>query len=171
MGRDCLAGDRRGSEDSEGLSQGDIIRYCYQNWPGSERVLLVFENAESAGVGLSDIKLPPESLSRFRVLILSQRHYGEAGWLETIVLDVLEPDDAAKLLLHLVGRGTHDAARELCAELGYLPLAVELTGRYIRDSERDLAAVRRQLHLDAAALQKRSDMTATHASLRAAVGC
>lgn len=55
--------------------------------------------------------------------------------IEVISLDVLSPDDGLDLLKKLVGESKVsqelEIAKELCEWLGYLPLGIELVGRYI----------------------------------------
>ena len=69
-----------------------------------------------------------------RYLITSRR---ASGWHATAVpvrLDVLDPAEAQALLSTIVspGRpGEADGAAELCAELGFLPLAIEQVGAYL----------------------------------------
>ncbi|MFJ4246378.1 tetratricopeptide repeat protein [Streptomyces iakyrus] len=72
-----------------------------------------------------------------RILITSRR---ASGWHDTAVpihLDTLAPDEAHTLLTRiLTGDATRaaadlDGAAELCAEVGYLPLAIEQVGAYI----------------------------------------
>ena len=72
-----------------------------------------------------------------RFLVTSRR---ATGWQATAVpvrLDVLDPAEAQALLTAIL---THDQTRdldgaaELCAELGYLPLAIEQAGAYIAET-------------------------------------
>ncbi|MFJ6675071.1 tetratricopeptide repeat protein [Actinosynnema sp. NPDC091369] len=92
--------------------------------------LLVLDNltapADAAGL-----------LSRVRtgtVLITSRLGRGWRG-VETVVLDALHPAEAVELLTGLVRAEWPDAdlagAEELCAELGWLPLAVEQAAAYL----------------------------------------
>ena len=69
-----------------------------------------------------------------RYLITSRR---AAGWHATAVpvrLDVLDPAEAEALLSAILTQDRPrevDGAAELCAELGYLPLAIEQAGAYL----------------------------------------
>ena len=76
--------------------------------------------------------LPP-ARSRFKVLMTS-RQRPDRG-IRGIDLDVLCPDAAMELLKVLAGveriEGEIEAAQNLCKWLGYLPLALELVGRYL----------------------------------------
>jgi hypothetical protein len=69
-----------------------------------------------------------------RYLITSRR---ATGWHDTAVpirLDVLDPAEAIDLLTAILTQDRPrevDGAAELCAELGYLPLAIEQAGAYL----------------------------------------
>ena len=69
-----------------------------------------------------------------RYLITSRRASGWHGTAVPVRLDVLDPAEAQALLVAIVapGRpGEADGAAELCAELGFLPLAIEQAGAYL----------------------------------------
>ena len=69
-----------------------------------------------------------------RYLITSRRATGWHNLAETVSLDVLDPAEALDLLTRVLataGPRDLDGAMELCAELGFLPLAVEQAGAYI----------------------------------------
>lgn len=92
-----------------------------------------------------------------RFLITSRR---ATGWdrlgLSALSLDALEPGDALELLGEVIGSNPQDldGGTELCAELGFLPLAIEQAGAYIRQNLRDAhdgGGVRAYLELLAAA--------------------
>ncbi|MEH2295530.1 tetratricopeptide repeat protein [Nostoc sp.] len=115
----------------------DRLRYCWQNWEKGE-VLLVFDD-------LTDYKkqvqpyLPPES-PRFKVLLTTRQEFDRT--LPQLPLGVLKPLAAMKLLKSLVDRERLKSepwvARKICKFLGYLPLALELVGRYL-DTMPDLS--------------------------------
>ena len=73
-----------------------------------------------------------------RYLITSRR---ATGWHATAVpvrLDVLDPAEAAALLTAILTQNRPrdlDGAAELCAELGFLPLAVEQAGAYLAQAD------------------------------------
>ena len=76
-------------------------------------------------------------LSRVRtgtVLVTSRQRSGWRG-VETVPLDVLADDEAVELLSRFVRadwpEADLDGAEALCAELGWLPLAVEQAGAYL----------------------------------------
>jgi len=69
-----------------------------------------------------------------RYLITSRRASGWHGTAVPVRLDVLEAAEAQALLAAILGPvrpGEADGAAELCAELGFLPLAIEQAGAYL----------------------------------------
>lgn len=83
--------------------------------------------------------LPPD-LPRFKVLLTTRFSFDST--LKQLPLNVLKPLAAMKLLKSLVGRERLNQeawiARKICKFLGYLPLALELIGRYL-DKQPDLS--------------------------------
>ncbi len=115
----------------------DRLRYCWQNWQQGE-VLLVFDNVTDYRTQVQPY-LPPES-PRFKVLLTTREKFDRT--LPQLSLGVLKPLAAMKLLKALVDRERLKSeawvAREICKSLGYLPLALELMGRYL-DTMPDLS--------------------------------
>ncbi len=115
----------------------DRLRYCWQNWQQGE-VLLVFDNVTEYKKQVQPY-LPPES-PRFKVLLTTREKFDRT--LPQLPLDVLKPLAAMKLLKLLVDRERLKSepwvARKICKFLGYLPLALELVGRYL-DTMPDLS--------------------------------
>ena len=69
-----------------------------------------------------------------RYLITSRRASGWHGTAAPVRLDVLDPAAAQALLAAILAsdrRGEADGAAELCAELGFLPLAIEQAAAYL----------------------------------------
>ena len=69
-----------------------------------------------------------------RYLITSRRASGWHSLAQPIHLDVLSPTEAVNLLTEIVAPSTPQelmGASELCAELGFLPLAIEQAGAFI----------------------------------------
>ncbi|MGK7923317.1 MAG: tetratricopeptide repeat protein [Trichodesmium sp.] len=105
------------------------LRYCWQNWSGGEALLIYNDVTDYE----SQVKpfLPPDS--RFRVLLTTRQSFGSA--FRELPLDVLKPLAAMELLKSILGRDRvlqePWKARELLKWLGYLPLAIELVGRYL----------------------------------------
>ncbi|MDZ7964720.1 MAG: tetratricopeptide repeat protein [Nostoc sp. DedSLP03] len=118
----------------------DRLRYCWQNWEKGE-VLLVFDDVTDYKKQVQPY-LPPES-PRFKVLLTTRLGFDRT--LPQLPLGVLKPLAAMKLLKSLVDRERLKSepwvAREICNFLGYLPLALELVGRYL-DTMPDLSLER-----------------------------
>ncbi|MEH1791878.1 tetratricopeptide repeat protein [Nostoc sp.] len=115
----------------------DRLRYCWQNWQQGE-VMLVFDDVTDYKTQVQPY-LPPES-PRFKVLLTTRQEFDRT--LPQLPLGVLKPLAAMKLLKSLVDRERLKSepwvAREICKSLGYLPLALELVGRYL-DTMPDLS--------------------------------
>ncbi|NJK70500.1 MAG: tetratricopeptide repeat protein [Microcoleus sp. SU_5_3] len=109
----------------------DKLNYCWKNWLAGE-VLLIFDDVKSSNYR-QQIKpyLPPAS--NFKVLLTSRETFDRT--VRQLPLGVLKPLAAMKLLETLVGRERLKqepwVARKLCQWLGYLPLGLELVGRYL----------------------------------------
>ncbi len=108
----------------------DRLRYCWQNWQQGE-VLLVFDDVTEYKTQVQRY-LPPES-PRFKVLLTTRLGFDRT--LPQLSLGVLQPLAAMKLLKSLLDRERLKSepwvARRICKFLGYLPLALELVGRYL----------------------------------------
>ncbi|WP_445634738.1 hypothetical protein NSTC745_06582 [Nostoc sp. DSM 114161] len=115
----------------------DRLRYCWQNWEKGE-VLLVFDDVTDYKKQVKPY-LPPES-PQFKVLLTTRLEFDRT--LLQLPLGVLKPLAAIKLLKSLVDRERLKSepwvARKICKFLGYLPLALELVGRYL-DTMPDLS--------------------------------
>ncbi|MEH2286445.1 tetratricopeptide repeat protein [Nostoc sp.] len=115
----------------------DRLRYCWQNWQQGE-VLLVFDDVTDYKTQVQPY-IPPES-PRFKVLLTTRQEFDRT--LPQLPLGVLKPLAAMKLLKSLVDRERLKSeawvARRICKFLGYLPLALELVGRYL-DTISDLS--------------------------------
>jgi tetratricopeptide (TPR) repeat protein len=122
----------------------DRVRFIWQHWPVrpgavvgaaiSEPgdVLLVFDDVPNDGYQAIEPYLP-FGYPRFKVLLTSRVQLG--GSITTLPLNVLEPSDALTLLSSLAGEERclkePVVAEQLCLSLGYLPLGIELVGRYL----------------------------------------
>ncbi len=109
------------------------VAFCWRHWPEGE-VLVVLDDV----IDYNQVKayLPPES-SRFKVLITTREGLGPP--LARLDLNVLQPETALNLLRSLVGAERIErelaVAEKLCEWLGYLPLGLELVGRYLEQDE------------------------------------
>ncbi|MFF0251030.1 NB-ARC domain-containing protein [Micromonospora zamorensis] len=93
--------------------------------------LLILDNVTDPG----DITTLVARLLRGRIVVTTRRATGWPDFVTLLRLDVLEPDEAILLLTGILARAgagadTQDAGA-VCAELGYLPLAVEQAGAYL----------------------------------------
>ena len=140
------------------------VTFCWRHWQSGE-VLLVFDDVTDYAA----IKpyLPPSTAPRFKVLITTRLRLGAS--VNQLELEVLEEEYALELMESLVRdnriQAERDCAKQLCAQLGYLPLGLELVGRYLaRKPDLSLAAMLQRLQskqLAAWALcQTDADMTA-----------
>ncbi|MFN6539092.1 MAG: tetratricopeptide repeat protein [Nostoc sp. EkiNYC01] len=157
-------------EDFDLLAQ---VQYCWRRWRGGD-VLLVLDDVSD----YEQVKPYLQSLpSRFKVLMTTRQKLGRIAQLS---LDVLQPEAALELLKSLLketpGRIEQElaVANQLCEWLGYLPLGVELLGRYLaRKQDLSLAEMLRRLEnkrLDERSLSKsklEADMTAQRGVLAA----
>ncbi|ACK72245.1 NB-ARC domain protein [Gloeothece citriformis PCC 7424] len=128
----------------EGLTFEQQVGYCWRNWVEG-KALIIFDDVQEYGA----IKpyLPP-STPKFKVLLTSRKRLGNNVY--SLPLAVLTPEAALELLQSLVSDGRISAeleqAQSLCQQLGYLPLAIELVGRYLYKSPtRTISQVRQQL--------------------------
>ncbi|MBD1837321.1 tetratricopeptide repeat protein [Coleofasciculus sp. FACHB-501] len=107
------------------------LEFCWKKWhPGN--VLIVFDNVTDYKQQVQPY-LPRQELSRFKVLLTTRFQFGSS--LPQLRLDVLKPLAAMKLLESIIRRERLKreawVARRLCKWLGYLPLGLELVGRYL----------------------------------------
>lgn len=115
----------------------DRVKFCWDRWDSGE-VLLVFDDVTDYK---TQVKPYLSSVSsRFKVLLTTRLRFDRT--LPQLNLGVLKPLAAMKLLKSLVERERLKneplAARKICKFLGYLPLALELVGRYL-DTMPDLS--------------------------------
>ncbi|MBH8575327.1 tetratricopeptide repeat protein [Nostocaceae cyanobacterium CENA369] len=162
--------DLKPPEDFDILAQ---VQYCWRRWREGE-VLLVLDDVGD----YQEVKPYLQSLpSRFKVLMTTRQKLGRIPQLS---LDVLQPEAALELLRSLLKETPERIERELvianqlCEWLGYLPLGVELVGRYLaRKQDLSLAEMLRRLQnkrLDERSLSKsksEADMTAQRGVLAA----
>jgi Effector-associated domain 4/NB-ARC domain len=105
------------------------VTFCWQHWPQGD-VLIVLDDVTD----YTKVKpyLPPVS-SRFKVLLTTRLQLGTS--VRQLSLDVLTSDSALALLKVLIGSARVEreqkVAENICKWLGYLPLGVELVGRYL----------------------------------------
>ncbi|MCZ8223305.1 MAG: tetratricopeptide repeat protein, partial [Microcystis sp. LE19-84.1B] len=113
------------------------VKWCWQNWhPQEGQILIVIDDVKS----LEDI---PEELlpisSRFKVMLTTrQRNLSLRFW--ELPLGVLSEGESIELLTKIVDaeltsriENEIETAKEICRYLGYLPLALELVAKYLKD--------------------------------------
>ncbi|NEO91022.1 MAG: tetratricopeptide repeat protein, partial [Moorea sp. SIO3G5] len=116
------------------LEFNEQVRYCWRHWPEGT-VLIVLDDVASFSNDYKETIHPylPPADSRFKVLVTSRQRPGAS--FRRIYLDVLSREAALELLRKLVGKERIDKelteAEALCKWLGYLPLGLELVGRYL----------------------------------------
>jgi tetratricopeptide (TPR) repeat protein/DNA-binding Xre family transcriptional regulator len=121
------------------------VQFCLTKWHEGE-VLLIIDNVTNYR---EEVRRYLESVpSRFKQLITTREKLQPP--IVRLDLDVLTPLEAMKLLKSIVGRERlrREAlvARRLCKWLGYLPLGLELVGRYLLgDEELSLAEMLQNL--------------------------
>ncbi len=117
------------------------LKYCWRNWQKGGW-LIVIDDVTNYRQQVKPYK-PPES-SQFKVLLTTREQLGRP--VEHLRLDKLQPEAALDLLTSLVGAERiqleSDIAEQLCQWLDYLPLGLELVGRYLeRDQDLSLKAM------------------------------
>ncbi|MBE8968111.1 tetratricopeptide repeat protein [Nostocales cyanobacterium LEGE 12452] len=127
---------------------GDLatqINYIWRQWQAGD-VLLVFDDVSK----YEQVKpyLPPTE-PRFKILITTRQQWLGQSF-ERLCLEVLEEVAALELLVSFVGderiQRELDEAKQLCADLGFLPLGLELVARYLqRKPDVSLAKMRQRL--------------------------
>ena len=114
----------------EDLELPNQVDWCWAHWKKGN-TLIVLDDVKN----FSDIKpyLPPEA-SQFKVLIITELQLDLPN---LFYLEVFSEQDAIKLLIQLVGskkvKRKLAKTKELCQHLGYLPLALQLVGQYVKE--------------------------------------
>ncbi len=107
------------------------VAWCWQNWQPSQGLVLVIFDDVSNKENWSAY-LPNNS--RFGVLITTRLQSFDID-IKKIALNVFSPDEALEIFINMVGsrkvNRELEMARKICGWVGYLPLGVELAGRYI----------------------------------------
>ncbi len=150
-----------------GLKLDQQVKWCWQNWQPPRLPILVVIDDVTDYEGIQPY-LPPANL-RFKVLITTRIRWLVQSFVE-LYLDILHESAAIDLLKTFLGTERLEQefliAKELCNWLGYLPLGLDLVGRYLQ-RKRDLLLedlLNQRLEkerLDQQSLQKpKPDMTA-----------
>jgi hypothetical protein len=113
----------------DGLELSDQVAFCWRNWPVGD-ALIVLDDV----VNYSDVEpYLPSKVPRFKVLMTTRQEFGPP--IQTLPLEVLTLEASLELLESLIGKARieqeWDIAKTLCEWLGYLPLGLELVGRFL----------------------------------------
>ncbi|QXE22478.1 NB-ARC domain protein [Richelia sinica FACHB-800] len=106
------------------------VAWCWQHWQPPEGLVLVILDDVTDLAHCRDFF--PTS-NRFRILITTRLRHLDPN-IREIPLDVLSEEEALQLLTALDVKRVQrepETAQELCKWLGYLPLGIELVGRYL----------------------------------------
>jgi tetratricopeptide (TPR) repeat protein len=118
------------------------VDFCWSRWHEGN-VLVVLDDVND--YPKVEPYLPPQP-SRFKVLITTRL---QLDLPQSLTLDVLDESPALELLREWIGEEkiNHELAdaKELCQRLGYLPLALDLVGRYVKKRKISLAEMLRRL--------------------------
>ncbi|NEO71716.1 MAG: tetratricopeptide repeat protein [Moorea sp. SIO3H5] len=136
------------------------LDHFWSYWPPLGDVLIIFDNVKN----YEEINkcLPPQE-QRFKVLITT-RNQNLAESLDPLSLEVLDEEPAVELLTSFRGKSLskdeEEVAKSICDWLGYLPLGLELVGRFLKvKSKLKLSQLMDKLQeqrLEHKALKKRS---------------
>jgi ABC-type branched-subunit amino acid transport system substrate-binding protein len=118
---------------NETMTTKQKITWCWQHWQPPGEVLLVLDDV----IELANFRefLPPLD-HQFRVLVTTHLKNLDATITE-LSLDVLSLEASLELLTRLINKdrnrieGELKVAEDLCKWMGYLPLGLELVGRYL----------------------------------------
>ncbi|MBO3464200.1 NB-ARC domain-containing protein, partial [Aetokthonos hydrillicola] len=120
-------------KDAQGnpLTLNQQVAWCWQNWQPTEGlVLVIFDDVNDKENWRA--YLPKNN--RFRVLLTSRLQDFDIH-IKKIALNVFSLEEALEILIAMAGsrkiNRELETAKQLCKWFGYLPLGVELAGRYI----------------------------------------
>ena len=145
------------------LDMSAQVAYCWRNWPEGNVLVVVDDVTDYKAV--KDY-LPPQT-PQFLVLLTTRLRLGTS--IQSFEIQILAETAALRLVESLVGieriTAEQETAEALCSWLGYLPLGLELVGRYLaRKPDLSLATMLERLQtksLEQPALREaESDMTA-----------
>ena len=145
--------------------------WYWQHWlPQEGKVLVIFDD-------VNDLQTIPKQArpltERFQILVTTRKRKLSSQFAE-IPLGVISEDEALELLRKLLGKSRVDrelvAAQAICEYLGYLPLGVELAGRYLQqDEDLRLGDYRQRLKIsdESLDLQESEEINATRGVIAA----
>ncbi|MBW4571205.1 MAG: tetratricopeptide repeat protein [Tolypothrix carrinoi HA7290-LM1] len=136
-----------GIDPPKDLDIRNQLGFCWSHWREG-KVLIVFDDVNDFARIFN--YLPSED--RFKVLITTRLTYGPPG-IKFLEISVLNESVALKLLRSILREEDKridkemDYAKQLCEWLDYLPLGLELVGRYL-DRKQDLSVSAMQKRLE-----------------------
>jgi tetratricopeptide (TPR) repeat protein len=106
------------------------VDFCWRRWQSGEVLVVLDDVTEYDEIEPYLPRVEP----RFKVLVTTRiKRLGKS--IESLLLDVLDEADALKLLIYHIGeeriQQQLEEAKKLCAWLEFLPLGLELVGRYL----------------------------------------
>ncbi|MGF1490357.1 MAG: NB-ARC domain-containing protein, partial [Prochloraceae cyanobacterium] len=133
----------------------DQVAYCWRNWNYPGDVLVIFDDVIS--YESIETLLPPKN-PRFKTIITTRSQIlGEQ--FKQLDLEVLDEDSSLELLRSLIDPHRIEAeleiGKQLCQQLGYLPLSLELIGKYLTVKQ-DLSLSEMQKRLEKKGLDHKS---------------
>ena len=152
----------------EGWNLRTQLQFCWQNWSRGDWLIAIDDVTDYR----QQVKpyLAPES-SAFQVLLTTRESIGRP--VKNLPIRELQPDNAQDLLQSLIGseriEQDQKATQELCQWLGYLPLGLELVGRYL-ERDPDLSLQDMLFRLQKKGLEHRSLMNADQYAMTAERG-
>ncbi|MBW4597754.1 MAG: tetratricopeptide repeat protein [Brasilonema angustatum HA4187-MV1] len=134
-----------GLQPPDNLDLQQQTRWCWSRWYQGN-VLVVLDDVND--YQKVEPYLPPQS-PRFKVLITTRLQLDDLTESSRFILDVLSESAAIELLEGWIEASKIKQeladAKELCQWLGYLPLALNLVGRYVKKRKLSLAEMLRRL--------------------------
>ena len=150
----------------DGLDLAEQVAFCWSRWRPEGDALIVVDDVNDYPT--IEPYLPSDS--RFKLLLTSRLNLGKS--FKVLDLNVLEQEPALDLLRSLATperiNAELDAAIALCKWLGYLPLGLELAGRYLHNKP-DLSIAELQERLNKQRLAARV-LCRTEAGMTAQLG-
>jgi tetratricopeptide (TPR) repeat protein len=119
-------------ESMQAASLDEQAAWFWQNWlPETGKLLVILDDVPNAE-SIPDVAMPIDP--RMRVLVTTRERELNVGF-ESVPLNVLSEEKALELLRKIVGAAKVDkelvTVKEICKNLGYLPLGIELIGEYL----------------------------------------
>lgn len=137
--------------DPTGLPLDAQVQHVLAAWQAPLPRLLIFDNCEDPAI----LERWMPTLGGCRVLVTARN---QLATMTTIRLGVLAPAESRTLLQQLCPRLTTAEAEAIAADLGHLPLALQLAGSYLNTYDQQSVA------------QYRQDLAVTHHSLKGGGG-